>query len=210
MVIPNQRRILLVEDHEDARELAALTLTEYTLITARNFSEGLRLARRGYFDLYILDNWLPDRSGVELCRAIREFDPHTPILFYSAAAYNRDIESALLAGAQDYIVKPIIFDELRQSISRLISAAGEAVFDARQTEMTTIREELATRRMEIAELREKAKEMRRRSLRLKAQIAFLKAGGTRGDFAREWLSLSLEEVRDAATPALVSGDEHES
>jgi DNA-binding response OmpR family regulator len=69
MVIPNQKRILLVEDYEDARDLAALTLTEYTLISAHDFREGLRLARRGYFDLYILDNWLPDRSGVELCLA---------------------------------------------------------------------------------------------------------------------------------------------
>jgi DNA-binding response OmpR family regulator len=214
MVIPNQRRILLVEDYEDARELAALTLTEYTLITARDFSEGLRLARRGYFDLYILDNWLPDRSGVELCRAIREFDPHTPILFYSAAAYERDIEGALRAGAQDYLVKPIVSDELRQAVSRLISAAREKAFDARREEFAAIRKELAIQRMENAELREKAKEMRLRSImraiRLKAQIAFLGAGGTRGDFAREWLSLSSEEVRDACSPATVSGNKHKS
>jgi DNA-binding response OmpR family regulator len=209
MVIPNQKCILLVEDYEDVRDLAELTLTEYTLITARDFSEGLRLARRKYFDLYILDNWLPDRSGVELCRAIREFDPHTPILFYSAAAYQRDIDDALRAGAQDYIVKPIIPDELRQAISRLISAARETVFDARREEIAAIREELAIRRMEIAERREKAKEKRLRSIRLRAQIAFLAAGGTRGDFARDWLSASIEEVREARTPAAVSGDGHE-
>jgi len=208
MVIPNQKRILLVEDYEDARDLAALTLTEYTLISAHDFREGLRLARRGYFDLYILDNWLPDRSGVELCRAIRDFDPHTPILFYSAAAYERDIEDALRAGAQDYVIKPVISDELRRAVSRLISAASENVFDARREEFAAIRKELAIQRMENAELREKAKEMRMRSIRLKAQIAFLAAGGSRGDFAREWLSASLDEVRDVCTPAAVNGDEH--
>ena len=74
-----RKRILLVEDEEDATELAALTLVEYTLICASDFNGGLRLAQQRYFDLYILDNWLPDRSGVELCRLIREFDPHTPI-----------------------------------------------------------------------------------------------------------------------------------
>jgi CheY-like chemotaxis protein len=106
-----KKRILLVEDEEDAKELAAFTLPEYMLICASDFSEGLRLARRGYFDLYILDSWLPDRSGVELCRIIREFDPHTPILFYSAAAYARDIR--------------VIPDKLRQAVAQLISAATE-------------------------------------------------------------------------------------
>jgi DNA-binding response OmpR family regulator len=125
MVIPNRKRILLVEDYEDSRDLAEHILTEYALTCARNFNEGLRLARQGGFDLYLLDNWLPDKSGVELCRAIREFDPHTPILFYSAAAYQRDIEEAIGAGAQDYLAKPIHPHELKQAVVRLISVTGE-------------------------------------------------------------------------------------
>ena len=120
-----RKRILVVEDYEDARDLAALTLTEYAVVTARDFNEGLRLARRRYFDLYILDSWLPDRSGVELCRAIREFDPDTPILFYSAAAYARDIREGMRAGAQAYLVKPVVPNELRQAIAQLISAPRE-------------------------------------------------------------------------------------
>src|SRR4029450_4335433 len=107
-----RKRILFVEDDEDAWEIVALTLAGYEIICARNFDEGLRLARRRRFDLYILDNWLPDRSGVELCRAIREFDPYTPILFYSAAGYKRDIEEGSSAGAQAYLVKPVSFNEL--------------------------------------------------------------------------------------------------
>jgi len=125
MVIPNRKRILLVEDYEDSRDLATHILTEYTITCARNFNEGLRLARQGSFDLYLLDNWLPDKSGVELCRAIREFDPHTPILLYSAAAYARDKEEAIRAGAQDYLAKPIHPDELKQAVVRLISVTGE-------------------------------------------------------------------------------------
>jgi DNA-binding response OmpR family regulator len=185
-----RKRILLVEDHEDARDLATLTLTEYSLICARDFNEGLRLARQRYFDLYILDSWLPGRSGVELCRAIREFDPHTPVLFYSAAAYARDIEEALRAGAQDYLAKPVTPDKLQQAVALLISFQSEKAFEARQAEVAAIRDELAIRRIEIEDLRERAKEIRQRSTRIKAQIAFLKAGGTRGDFAREWLSVS--------------------
>src|SRR5262245_65681787 len=86
----DRKKILFVEDQADHCELAAINLTEYRLVHAHNFAEGLRFATKRYFDLYILDNWLPDGSGVELCRLIREFDPNRPILFCSAAAYASD------------------------------------------------------------------------------------------------------------------------
>jgi CheY-like chemotaxis protein len=107
-----RKRILLVDDEVDARELAAAILEQYTLICACNFDEGVRFAYQRYFDLYILDNWLPDGNGAELCRLIRGFDPHTPILFCSAAAYARDIREAMRAGAQEYLVKPVFPNEL--------------------------------------------------------------------------------------------------
>jgi len=194
-----RKRILLVDDVVDARELAAAILEQYTLICACNFDEGLRFAYLRYFDLYILDNWLPDGNGAELCRLIREFDPHTPILFCSAAAYARDIREAMRAGAQEYLVKPVSSDELRQAVARLLSSTHEKAFEARRAEIATVREELAIRQTENAELLEKAKGKRRRAeekvLRGKAQLAFLAAGGARGDFAREWPSVFLEEVR---------------
>ena len=204
------RRVLLVEDEKDAKVLTALTLAEYRLTYARNFDEALLAARRGYFDLYILDGWLPDKSGGELCRAIREFDPHTPILFYSAAAYERDILDALRAGAQDYLVKPVIPDELMQAVSRLISAAGETAFNARWAEHVAIREELAIRQTENVERIERVKKKylyaRVKAIRLRAEMAFLAAGGTRGAFAREWLPVFLEELCGADTSADASGN----
>jgi DNA-binding response OmpR family regulator len=203
-----RKRILLVEDQEDAWEIAAYNLGEHALFYARDFDEGLLAARRGYFDLYILDYWLPDGSGVGLCRAIREFDPHTPILFYSAGAYERDIEDALRAGAQDYLIKPVIPDELRQAVARLISVAPETAFEARRVEITAIREELAIRRTENIEQIERAKKKylyaRVKAIRLRAEMAFLAAGGTRGAFAREWLPVFLEELCGPDTSAAAS------
>jgi len=197
-----RKRILLVEDREDACEIAAYDLGEYALFYARDFDEGLLAARRGYFDLYILDSWLPDGSGVGLCHAIRKFDPHTPILFHSAAAYERDIEDALRAGAQDYLIKPVIPDELKQAVAQLISAATEKDFEARRAETAAIREELTIRQTENVERIEKAKKKylyaRVKAIRLRAEMAFLAAGGTRGAFAREWLRVFLEEVSAAA------------
>jgi DNA-binding response OmpR family regulator len=208
-----KKRILMVEDHEDAWEIAAFFLDKYALFYARDFKEGLRLAQSGYFDLYILDNWLPGGNGIELCRRIREFDPHTPVLFYSACAYERDLQAAYSAGAQEYFVKPVSFAELTKAVSRLISAASKAAFEARRAEIAAVLEELAIRRMENAGRLEKAKAKRLRAeekaLRAKAQIAFLAAGGTRGDFAREWPPVLLAEVRGARTSGSAVAIEHQ-
>jgi hypothetical protein len=68
---------------------------------------------------------------------------------------------------------------------------------------------LAIRHTENVELIERAKKKylhaRVKAIRIRAEMAFLAAGGTRGAFAREWLSLFLEEVCCADTPTIVSG-----
>ena len=208
--IREKKRILFVEDHEDAWEIVELCLEECKLTFARTFGDGLRLARRGYFDLYILDNWLPDGNGVELCRVIREFDPHTPILFYTACAYACDLQAAFSAGAQAYLAKPVKSDDLTRAVAQLNSVQPETAFEARQAEFAAILEELAIRQVANVGRQERAKEKYQRArekvLRDRAQIAFLAAGGTRGDFARKWPSVLLEEVRGARMTAAASGD----
>jgi len=72
------------------------------------------------FDLYLLDLWLPDGIGLELARAIREVDNETPIVFFSAAAYETDRFEAMQAGAQAYLTKPAKPSELCRVISSLI------------------------------------------------------------------------------------------
>src|SRR5262245_31385957 len=204
-----RKRILLVEDEGDARELAELTLKQYTLIYARDFNDGLLAARRGYFDLYILDNWLPGGSGAELSRLICGFDPYAPILIYSAAVYERDIQECLRAGAQAYLVKPVFPDNLERVVAQLISTARKKVFEARQAELAAVLEELAIRQMENAERLKKAKQKHLRAeekvLRDKAMIAFIAAGGTRGEFAREWPSVFTEELRGQRKSDAASG-----
>jgi DNA-binding NarL/FixJ family response regulator len=167
------------------------------------------LAQQRYFDLYVLDNWLPEGSGIRLCRLIREFDPHPPILFYSACAYPRDLQAAYSAGAQAYLIKPVRFDDMTRAVEQLTSVPPETAFEARRAESSAILEELAVRQTEIAERLEKAKQKYLRAeekvLRGKAQLASLAAGGTRGDFARAWPSVLLEEVRGARASGAVSG-----
>jgi len=194
-----RKRILMVEDEEDSWEIVSFQLPKYKLTFARDFDDGLNLARCGYFDLYILDNWLPCGSGIGLCRAIRDFDPYTPILFYSAAAYERDIQEALRSGAQGYLVKPVKTNDLEEAVAKLTSPVDGRDFEAWQAEMAAVREELAIRYNEQVGRMESAKERHQRAeeklMRIKAMKAFLRAGGTRGEFARRWPSVLTEEVR---------------
>lgn len=121
------RRILYIEDHADTRELVTLLLAQksYEVITGSTIESGVALAGAGEFDLYLLDSWLPDGSGLELCRQIRQFDKTTPILFYSAAAYATDSEMALRSGAQAYLVKPSQPSELCELVTDLIESSGK-------------------------------------------------------------------------------------
>jgi DNA-binding response OmpR family regulator len=117
-------RILYIEDHADTRELVTIILrqNDYDVITSSTIESGIHLARSEAFDLYLLDSWLPDGSGLDLCKQIRDFDPLTPILFYSAAAYEADREDALESGAQGYLIKPCQTTELCSVVSELIDS----------------------------------------------------------------------------------------
>jgi two-component system phosphate regulon response regulator PhoB len=118
----NIPRVLYIEDHEDTRELVTLVLEQrsFEVVTGATIESGVALAGSEQFDLYLLDSWLPDGSGLDLCKQIRALDPTTPILFYSAAAYETDKEQAISSGAQAYLIKPSQPSELCNLVSSLI------------------------------------------------------------------------------------------
>jgi DNA-binding response OmpR family regulator len=120
-----RKRILCVDDHEDTRDMMRVLLGEYgyEAVVAASVSDALQSARSGGLALCILDHWLTESNGIELCQQIRAFDPHTPIMFYSGAGYEADIQKGLDAGAQAYLVKPD-FDHLKPTIDRLIAESG--------------------------------------------------------------------------------------
>ena len=118
-------RILYAEDDADTRELVTLILElqNCEVIATESYVEALRLARAEHFDLYLIDNWMPGISGVSLCEQLREFDQDTPILFYSAAAYETDRVRALSSGAQGYLVKPVDGEVLVAEVLRVMTNA---------------------------------------------------------------------------------------
>ena len=83
-----------------------LGLINCEVVSAPTFDKARQRIRNERFDLYLLDNWLPGGTGIDLCREIRERDATTPIIFYSGAAYESDQQEAREAGAQAYLIKP--------------------------------------------------------------------------------------------------------
>lgn len=116
-----RKRILCVDDDEDTRDMMRVLLDDYgyEAVIAASVSDALESARSGGLALCILDHWLTESNGIELCQQIRAFDSHTPIMFYSGAGYGADIQKGLGAGAQAYLIKPD-FERLRPTIDRLI------------------------------------------------------------------------------------------
>jgi DNA-binding response OmpR family regulator len=119
---PHQKRILCVEDDADTCALISslLGLINCKVISAGTVPEAREKIGSEQFDLYILDNWLPGGSGVELCGEIRARYATTPIMFYTGAAYDSDREQAMKAGAQVYLVKPSDIARLVEVIKQLL------------------------------------------------------------------------------------------
>jgi DNA-binding response OmpR family regulator len=124
-----RHRILFVEDHQDTRELLVLVLGQenYEVITATNIREALALTEKESFDLFVFDSLLADGTGIDLCKRIRQTNRLTPILFYSALAYEKNKQEALNCGAQDYLVKPVSIPTLFEAVSALITSTPVAV-----------------------------------------------------------------------------------
>jgi len=121
MSLHGRHRLLCVDSNADSFEMLS-TLLKYSMIdseSASNAAQALSMSQVEPFDVYLLEAWLPDVDGFELCRQLRTSDPDTPIVFFSAAAYDADKRKAFQAGASEYVSKPDI-DALLQSLSKHI------------------------------------------------------------------------------------------
>ncbi|MBH0052828.1 MULTISPECIES: response regulator transcription factor [unclassified Salinibacterium] len=117
--------VLIVEDDEDVRALVVHRMKQagHEVHTEHDGEAGLGAARASIPDLVILDWMMPRRNGLEVCFELRA-DPlfaATRILMLTAKAQEQDIERALAAGADDYVVKPFSSRELLARANALLS-----------------------------------------------------------------------------------------
>ncbi|MGJ4859418.1 response regulator transcription factor [Labrys sp. KB_33_2] len=121
--------VLLVEDDVDIGSMLSrgLKVEGFDVTTVERADQALDTARDINPCAVVLDMILPDGSGLDVCRALRETGYTGPILFVSAKDEVQDRVDGLTAGADDYIVKPFQFDELVARLrTHLLHRSGTA------------------------------------------------------------------------------------
>uniref|UniRef100_A0A831U3X2 Response regulator n=1 Tax=Geobacter metallireducens TaxID=28232 RepID=A0A831U3X2_GEOME len=125
------RTILLVDDNFMNRRLVAAMLKgePYRLVEKEGGREGLDylLANRGTIDLVLLDIGIPDLSGTEICRSLREHEDQgkrLPVIAYTAHAMAEERRSILAAGFDGILTKPITREEFSSVLKRYLGTAA--------------------------------------------------------------------------------------
>ena len=122
-----RERVLLADDNADLRAYVGGILSErYDVTSVRNGREALVAAQSGSFQLIVSDVMMPEMDGFEFMAAVRADDriAGTPFIMLSARAGEEAALEGLLAGADDYIVKPFSSDELLARVYAQINAVG--------------------------------------------------------------------------------------
>jgi DNA-binding response OmpR family regulator len=129
MTPDHRSTILVVEDDDATRTFLAdnLTADGYELLVADCARDGLRLLETKFPDLVLVDLGLPDASGFELVRRVREadgiasrIDPRTPLVVVSGRTSELDRVRGFERGCDDYVCKPFSYPELRGRVAALL------------------------------------------------------------------------------------------
>lgn len=127
---PSLKRVLCVEDDRDTCEVLRFVMTDFEFTAVHTIEAANQLIGEGAYDLYVLDNWLPDGSGIELCERIRSLGSLSPILFTSAVGQRHDIDAAMNAGADRYLVKPYEPEVLVQTVKDLLNRSEKLALES--------------------------------------------------------------------------------
>ena len=115
-------KLLVVEDESKTASYLKKGLAEngFVVDTASDGEEGLHLAKSLSYDLIILDVMLPGKNGWSILTELRSSGQQTPVLFLTAKYAIPDRVKGLQLGADDYLVKPIVFSELLARVQTIL------------------------------------------------------------------------------------------
>jgi two-component system phosphate regulon response regulator PhoB len=138
-----ERRVVIIEDERDVARLLEFNLQQagYIVHTAATGGEGLTFARNNAPDVILLDLMLPDTSGYEVCKDIRN-DPKLAdagVLMLTAKGEAEDRILGLEVGADDYVVKPFVVREVVLRVTALANRLAERRARGTQSTGTAIR-----------------------------------------------------------------------
>jgi CheY-like chemotaxis protein len=113
-------KVLLVDDEEDVLEVIQDRLEAYgfTVTTAGTGVEALNKLRTQTFDGIFLDVKMPEMGGIEALEEIRKRDTKIPVIIITASSTQEDAIEAMNKGANDYVLKPFEWQELKTKIEK--------------------------------------------------------------------------------------------
>jgi len=119
----DKKRVLIVEDEEGLVEGLEhnFKFEGYDVLTARNGSEGLKLALKQKPDVVVLDIMLPEKDGFTVLKELRQRHRDMPVLVLTARNFEADVLKGFDLGADDYLTKPFGVKELLARVKRLVS-----------------------------------------------------------------------------------------
>src|SRR5881409_4092768 len=119
MLMPS---VLIIEDDEDGRRALAklLARADWKVFEAADGDSGVELAIRHRPEVILCDLLMPKLNGFQVCRTIRQQLQPTKIIVVSGRDYRVDRTTALQAGADEYLLKPVTWELLSSTIDRLL------------------------------------------------------------------------------------------
>ena len=119
------RRVLLVDDEEDIVEVIQDRLEAYgfTVITAGTGVEALKKLSVEKFDGIFLDVKMPEMGGIEALEEIRKTDKQIPVIIITASSTRDAAIEAIAKGANEYVLKPFAWEELKAKIEKVYNIA---------------------------------------------------------------------------------------
>lgn len=123
------KRVLLVEDELGLRTTLGDRLRRegYHVETAAEGATGFARASKEPFDLIVLDVMLPEKSGLDICRDLRQLGIETPVLMLTARGETSDKVEGFKLGADDYLTKPFEMSELLARLEALLRRAAQSI-----------------------------------------------------------------------------------